>query len=129
YRGDDAAGLVVARRLRDLGVEALEQEGDPVALLEVFARRAAVVLVDAVQSGAPPGTVHRVDVSAAALPRALRGSTSAHAVGRGEAIDLARTRGLLPQHVVVYGVEGARFDSGAELSDEACAAVGRLVDE
>jgi hydrogenase maturation protease len=129
YRGDDAAGLIVARRLRERGVDALEQEGEPVSLVELFAQRDAVMLVDAVQSGAPPGTVHRVDVSDAPLPRKLRGSTSTHAVGLGEAIELARALGRLPPRVVVYGVEGAHFDTGAELSPEAHAAIERLVDE
>jgi hydrogenase maturation protease len=128
YRGDDAAGLVVARRLRDRGVDALEQEGEPVALVEVFAAHDAVVLVDAVQSGATPGTVHRVDVSDGPLPRKLRGSTSTHAVGLGEAIELARALGRLPRRVVVYGVEGARFATGGELSAEVEAAIAPLVD-
>jgi hydrogenase maturation protease len=128
YRGDDAAGLVVARRLRERGVEAIEQEGEPVALIDVFAARDAVVLVDAVQSGAPPGTVHRFDVSDGPLPRELRGSTSTHAVGLGEAIELARALGRLPPRVVVYGVEGARFATGAGLSYEVEAALAPLVE-
>ena len=61
YRGDDAAGLAVARLLRERGVEALDQEGEPVALVELLAGHGAVVLIDAVRSGASPGTVHRVD--------------------------------------------------------------------
>ena len=128
YRGDDAAGLVVARRLRERGVEAIEQEGEPVALIDVFAARDAVVLVDAVQSGAPPGTVHRFDVSDGPLPRELRGSTSTHAVGLGEAIELARALGRLPPRVVVYGVEGARFATGVGLSYEVEAALAPLVE-
>jgi hydrogenase maturation protease len=128
YRGDDAAGLVVARRLRERGVEAIEQEGEPVALIDVFAARDAVVLVDAVQSGAPPGTVHRFDVSDGPLPRELRGSTSTHAVGLGEAIELARALGRLPPLVVVYGVEGARFATGVGLSYEVEAALAPLVE-
>jgi hydrogenase maturation protease len=128
YRGDDAAGLVVARRLRERGLEAIEQEGEPVALIDVFAARDAVVLVDAVQSGAPPGTVHRFDVSDGPLPRELRGSTSTHAVGLGEAIELARALGRLPPRVVVYGVEGARFATGVGLSYEVEAALAPLVE-
>jgi hydrogenase maturation protease len=128
YRGDDAAGLVVARRLRERGVEAIEQEGEPVALIDVFAARDAVVLVDAVQSGAPPGTVHRFDVSDGPLPRELRGSTSTHAVGLGEAIELARALGRLPPRVVVYGVEGARFATGVGLSYEVETALAPLVE-
>jgi hydrogenase maturation protease len=129
YRGDDAAGLVVARQLRDRGVEAVEQEGEPVALVELFCGHSAVVLVDAVHSGAPPGTVHRVDASERSLPQELRGSTSTHALGLGDAIELARALERLPERVLVYGVEGARFDAGAELSGAVQASVARLVEE
>lgn len=128
FRGDDAVGLVVARRLRERGVEALEQEGEPVALLEAFADRDAVVLVDAVRSGAAPGTVHRVDVSNAALPAELGGASSTHLLGVGEAIELARALARLPARVVVFGVEGERFDAGDELSPAVAAAVEPVVD-
>jgi hydrogenase maturation protease len=127
YRSDDAAGLVVARRLRARGVEALEQEGEPVGLLEAFADRDTVVLVDAVRSGAEPGTVHRVDVSDGPLPARLRSSSSTHAVGVGEAIELARALDRLPPRVLVFGVEGARFEAGTKLSAAVDAAIDPLV--
>jgi hydrogenase maturation protease len=127
YRSDDAAGLVVARRLRARGIEVLEHEGEPVALLEAFAGRDAVVLVDAVRSGAAPGTVVRVDASDRPLPATLRGSSSTHAVGVGEAIELARSLGRLPRRIVVFGLEGERFDAGTSLSAPVEAAVDPLV--
>jgi hydrogenase maturation protease len=128
YRSDDAAGLVVARRLRARGVDAVEQEGEPVALLEAFADRDAVVVIDAVRSGAAPGTVHRVDVSERPLPAELGGASSTHAVGVGEAIELARVLNRLPPRVVVFGVEGERFEAGTGLSAAVTAAVDPLVD-
>jgi hydrogenase maturation protease len=128
YRGDDAVGLLVARRLCDRGLEAIEEEGEPVALIDTFADRDTVVLVDAVRSGSTPGTVHRVDVSDRSLPTALLGSTSTHAIGLGEAIELARALGRLPRRIVVFGVEGARFDVGAALSPDVAAAVPGLVE-
>jgi hydrogenase maturation protease len=128
YRGDDAAGLAVARLLRERGVEALDQEGEPVALVELLAGHGAVVLIDAVRSGASPGTVHRVDASTEPLPQELRGSTSTHAIGLGETIELARVLGRLPPRVLVYGVEGERFDAGEQLSPAVRAAIGPLAD-
>jgi hydrogenase maturation protease len=128
YRGDDAAGLVVARRLRERGVAALEQEGEPVALLEAFADRDAVVLVDAVRSGAAPGTLHRADVSDAPLPAELAGPSSTHLLGVGEAIELARALDRLPARIVLLGVEGERFTAGEGLSPAVAAAVEPLVE-
>jgi hydrogenase maturation protease len=128
YGSDDAAGLVVARRLRERGVAAMEQEGEPVALLEAFAGLDAVVLVDAVRSGAVPGTVHRVDASVQPLPARLFGSPSTHAVGVGEAVELARALDRLPSRVLVFGLEGERFEAGTSLSAAVEAAVEPLVD-
>ena len=128
YRSDDAAGLIVARRLRARGVNAVEQEGEPVALLEAFADREAAIVVDAVRSGAAPGTVHRVDVSKRPLPAELCGASSTHAVGVGEAIELARALDRLPPRAIVFGVEGERFEAGTGLSAAVTAAVEPLVE-
>ena len=81
------------------------------------------MLVDAVRSGAAPGTSTASTVADRPLPAGLRSSTSTHAVGIGEAIELARALGRLPRRLVVYGVEGRRFDAGAALSPDVAAAV------
>ena len=126
-RRDDAAGLIAARRLGALGLVAREHEGDPVALLELWRGAESVVVIDAVRSGAAPGTVHRLDASCAPLPAGLRGSTSTHAVGLAEAIELARALGRLPGRLLVYGIEGARFEAGTGLSPPGEAAVDSVV--
>jgi hydrogenase maturation protease len=118
WRGDDGAGLAVTRRLRELspaGVEVREIEGDATALMDVWAGADRVVVIDAAQSGAPPGTVRRFDAHAKALPaRLLRSST--HAFGVPEAIELARALGRLPATVDVYAIEGASFATGDRLT-------------
>jgi hydrogenase maturation protease len=127
-RGDDSAGLDVVVRLRDEpGVARVVHEGEAIELLEIWAAADAAVLVDTVRSGAPVGTIHRLDVSADALPAAFARASS-HMIGIGEVIELARTLGRLPPRVVVYGIEGARFDTGADLSPEVAAAIDSLAD-
>ena len=132
FRHDDAAGLEVVQGLRAragaAGIALGEQEGETLALLEQWDGTDAVVLVDAIRSGVPPGTIHRVEVTSQAIPASLRSSTSTHAVGIGEAIELARTLDRLPGRVLVYGVEGRRFDAGRGLSQEVEAAIGPLSD-
>ena len=128
-RGDDGAGPEVARRIAAGGVhEARESGGDPVALLDAWRAAGAAVLVDAVRSGAPAGTIHRFDASAVALPEALAGATSTHALGLAGAIELGRALGQLPARVVVYGVEGERFEPGERLSPRVGAALGELIE-
>lgn len=117
-RGDDAAGLIAARRLGGL-----EHEGDPLALLDVWEGADSAVLIDAVRSGAAAGTVHRFDAAGGRLPAWSRSSTSTHAVGLAEAIELARTLGRLPARLVVYGIEGEHFEAGTGLTPAVSAAV------
>jgi len=129
-RGDDGAGIEVARRVRERSrpteVEVRELPGDPTALLDAWEGHEAVVAVDTMRSGAPPGTIRRLDASREPLPTDLCGSTSTHAVGLGEAIELARALGRLPASLVVYAVEGRRFDAGAGLSAKVESAVSTL---
>ena len=126
-RGDDAAGIAVARRLReatDLDVRELQREST--GLLDAWQDRDAVVLVDTMRSGAEPGSIRRMDATETPLPSDLGGSTSTHAVGLAETLELARTLGRLPGRVVVYAIEGRRFEAGAPMSDAVRSGIDEL---
>jgi hydrogenase maturation protease len=128
-RGDDAAGLQVVARIGDEpGIGRRGHGGEPIELLDMWEGVDAVVIVDTIRSGAAVGTIHRIDASAERVPLTLRRASS-HTIGLGEAIELARTLGRLPERVIVYGVEGARFAAGDELSEELAPAIDSLVDE
>jgi hydrogenase maturation protease len=126
-RGDDAAGLEVVRRLRRGGCAvALELfQGDGAGLIELWRDAQAVVLVDATRSGTSVGTIHRFDASTQPLPAAI-GRASSHAIGVADAIELARSLDRLPRRVIVFGVEGARFEVGAGLSEGVVSALDAL---
>jgi len=129
WQSDDGAGLAVARRLRELvpeDVDVLELEGEPVTLVEAWAGADEAWVVDAVSSGARPGTVHRVDAAEAPLPRELS-TASTHLFGIGESVELARSLGRLPERLVVYGIEAAQISAGPELSPEALAGVEETI--
>jgi hydrogenase maturation protease len=129
YRGDDAAGLLVARRLRESapqGVAVFEQDGDGTRLMEAWTGAGFVFVVDAVYSGAPPGTVHCFEASVSPIPASLF-HQSTHAFGVVEAVELSRTLKRLPDRLVVYGIEGRNFEAGSGISDEVERAVDRVV--
>jgi hydrogenase maturation protease len=131
WRGDDGAGLAVARRVRELagaGVEVREIEGDATALVDAWSGAERVVVVDAAESGAAPGTVRRFDAYSRPLPvRSLRSST--HAFGVSDAVELARALGRLPDRLDVYAIEGASFTAGERLSPAVERAVAELASE
>jgi hydrogenase maturation protease len=120
--------LIVARRLKGRLADSftvLEQSGDGAALMEVLRGAETVIIIDAVMSGAAPGTIHRFEASAQPLPKdAFRCST--HAFGVAEAIELSRALSELPQSLVVYGIEGKNFAAGVGLSSEVEKAVGEV---
>jgi hydrogenase maturation protease len=129
YREDDAAGLIAASQLgREAGVpvELLDNAGDGTMLFDVWEQADTVVLIDAMRSGAPAGTVRRVDAGTADGPAGgpMLGA-STHGINVAEAVALARTLRRLPRRLIVIGVEGARFDAGEGLSPE----VRRALDE
>ena len=125
FRSDDGAGRLVVQCLRteiSRRVKVLEETGDGAELLEAWKEADCVFLVDAVQSGAPPGTIHRLDARVEKLPTWFSRS-STHSFGVAEAIELARTMGELPDQVIVYGIEGLDFSVGTELSPDVAKAL------
>jgi len=130
YRRDDAVGLVVARRLREAAPESvrvLEESGEGAALIESWQDADTVILIDAVHSGAKPGTIHRLDAREQPIAkRFFRFST--HAFGVADAVELARALGRLPPRLIVYGIEGKSFEAGVGLSPEAEAAAQAVVE-
>lgn len=121
-RRDDGAGLAVARRVRAAGIDVFEARGDLSSLVDSWAGKQRVIIVDAVRSGAVPGTLHRFDAAAAPIP-ALFARASTHAFGVAEAVELARALGRLPRSLVVYGIEGSDFSIGEGLTPEVALAV------
>jgi hydrogenase maturation protease len=129
-RGDDEAGLLVARRLQQLGWDAREQSGEVAALLSAFEEagreQRTVILADAVRSGAPPGTVLRWDAGRKPLPRQSF-HRSVHGLGVAEAVELAKALGKLPARLLIYGIEGAEFEAGTNPSAAVLAGVEEAV--
>jgi hydrogenase maturation protease len=131
FRGDDGVGVLVARRLRELalsGLTVLEQSGEGAALVEAWTGTDRVIVVDAISSGGRPGTIHRLEVDRHPLP-AHFSSSSTHAFGLAEAVELARRLDRLPASLVIYGIEGQSFNLGQDLSPEAEAAADKVVDQ
>jgi hydrogenase maturation protease len=125
--GDDGAGLAVARRLREEGGHNLDIRmcsGDTASLLGMWEGSEVVLVIDAADTGSPPGTVHHFELEESLPPlTATRSIGSTHKAGLADAISLAEALGRLPARLIVYLIEGACFDVGAPLSPTVAAAV------
>jgi len=133
FRRDDAAGLLVARALKaQVGqelekgkVSVIECTGGSFELMDDWEGAVTVIIVDAVASGADPGTVFRIEANNQPVPNQLfRYST--HGFNVADTIELARLLGKLPPKVRVYGIEGADFGQGPGHSEEMALAVERV---
>jgi len=142
-RGDDAAGLLVARRLHApaaasiavaiAGVEIpglviMEQSGESISLMDCWTVNDDVVLVDATAPRGTPGQVQRWNARADQLPEDIF-PCSTHAFGVREAVELARAMSGLPQTLLIYGIEGKQFFHGAPTSPEVERAVESVANE
>jgi hydrogenase maturation protease len=119
-RADDAAGPIVARmvapHLPD-GWSAMQHHGDLTVLMDLCEGMDEVVIVDAVVSGAPVGSIHHVNLLDESLPL-LAAAGSTHGIGLVEAVALARTLGRVPERLSLVGLEASRVAVGDAMSLE-----------
>src|SRR5579863_7119452 len=104
-RRDDRCGLDVIRALRQheaVPARILEGGEDATELLDLWADARRAIVVDAMVSGRPAGTVQRFEIGVGAAPSVLS-VTSTHGLSVGDAIGLARHLGRLPPSLVVFG--------------------------
>ncbi len=120
FRGDDAVGLKVVRSLessRPAGVRTMELTGDQSNLLELMRSTNAMIIVDAVQSSAPAGTIFRIEAGKERVPENFL-FFSTHSFNSLSAIETARTLGLLPRCLLLYGIVGKDFSHKIGLAEE-----------
>jgi hydrogenase maturation protease len=120
-RGDDAVGCEVAKAIGELrlpGVDVVEH-AEPIQLVDLVLGHPAVVVVDAMLTGAAPGVVRVFD----GLPAPDFGPSSTHSLGVGQALELAGLLGRLPHQLFLVGIEIAEVGTGTGLSDPVRAAI------
>jgi hydrogenase maturation protease len=129
-RGDDGAGPLSARLLEARACPGIEvrvlRSPDPAALLALWTWRSHVTLVDAMVTGAPPGTIRRWTLDDADFPAEDRG-TSTHGLGIAQAVALGRALERLPRHLELFGIEAGCVDHDRDVSAPVRAAAARVV--
>jgi hydrogenase maturation protease len=125
FRGDDAAGLLCARKLKKClnqnEAEVVELSGDISELLEAIPKWDAVIIVDAVQSIATPGTILRIDLVEASKS-ASHFNSSTHTLDLLKLLELLKNIDKLDTQVIVYGIVGSNFSFSTTVSADVNAA-------
>jgi hydrogenase maturation protease len=122
-RGDDAAGLESIRQWREkypetasrpeVQVEASELPG--LALLDMIKDVDAAILVDAVQSSALPGSIHRLNENN--LSSFTSDAKSAHGWGVAETLGMGRLLGGKDIPIRLIGIEAGQMTLGRGMSE------------
>lgn len=131
---DDAVGYHIFAALQEstlpAGVRLTYCGVGGVALLELLQEGdAGLIVVDAVQFGSAPGTLHRLDWEE--LPPVSEHAVSAHGIGLKDTIAIGRTLypERMPAQVVLIGIEGRCFDQlGGAMTAEVAAALPAAVE-
>jgi len=130
FRRDDGCGPRVVRALRgrlDPSVRLVERVNEWTELLDLWDGAELTVVVDAMRSGGAVGSVVRLEgeeLRRAALER----SPSSHGLSVRDAYELGWALGRLPRRLVLYLIEAADMEPGAELSPEVERAVGQAAE-
>jgi hydrogenase maturation protease len=134
-RGDDAIGLIAVERWAEvhpemansplIRVENLELPG--LDLLEAIAGAEKAVIVDAVRSGNPVATIHRLTENE--LLSFSPDSQTAHGWGVAETLKLGRTleKVDLPNEIRIIGIEAEQVEMGAGLSQAVSENIPKIV--
>ncbi len=128
FRGDDAAGVIAARKIKKEKlpyVKVILQSGEGTALIESWKNADLVIIIDASRSNAEVGEIFRFDAQKQKLPKSFF-NYSTHAFSVTESIELARVLNRLPPNLIVYAIEGKKFETGASLSPEVEKAIERI---
>jgi hydrogenase maturation protease len=128
--GDDGLGLAALARLTDqwslpADVELVDGGTWGMNLLPVIEDAGRVILMDAINTGAPPGTPQYL--SREQLPRYLATKISPHQVDLHDVLALAELRGTLPDDTVAIGAQPERVEMIAELTPAVAAQVDGVV--
>lgn len=124
---DDAVGFEVYQRLAGLEGRLEYCSTGGIDLLPLLDGESDMIVVDAVQLGAPPGTVHCIPWQS--LPRSSS-AISAHGLGLREAIEIGNILypEKMPKRITLVGVEGRCFNLTRDnMTEEVAQAIESVV--
>lgn len=128
---DEGIGVRVVEALEQRylipeGVQVMDGGTAGMELLDSIASREHVILVDAVNTGAEPGTV--VCLVDEEVPALFRTKISPHQLGISDLLGVLRVTGEMPKRMTLFGVVPFSLDTSVELSESMLPKVDELLE-
>jgi hydrogenase maturation protease len=127
---DEGVGVRVveamAQQTLPPGVEIFDGATAGLDLLDTLAHRRKVILIDAMDGEAEPGTVLRLQQEDLVQPDGA--GCSLHELGVLETLIIARRLGIAPREVVILGVRPFDVSCGLELSPQMARRIPRIIE-
>jgi len=116
---DDGVGVRLAQLLDERyrfppGVTILDGGTLGLDLLHYLEGKDRLVIVDAMETGGPPGTIVRL--TGDEIPVAFETKLSPHQMGLKDLLAVSRLQGTAPSEMVLFGVQPQCLELGMELS-------------
>lgn len=124
---DDAVGFEVYKRLATCNARLEFCSVGGIDMLPMLNGETDMIVVDAVQFGRTPGTIHVIPWDS--LPRSSS-AISAHGLGLRETIEIGNILypQAMPERITLVGIEGRCFNRTREhMSEEVCNAISMAV--
>lgn len=107
-------------------VEILDGGTSGIELLSYISGKDYLIIIDAIKSGNPAGTVLRVEGED--VPAQFRTRISPHQLGISDLLAAATLTDEMPKNMVLFGIEPKEIIMAIGLSDEVRASMGHLVE-
>lgn len=126
---DEGVGVRVIEAMQEMDlpddVELVDGGTSGADLVDMIADRGKLIVVDAIEAGAQPGTVFRLSAEDL-LPQDGQ-AISLHQLGLVESLTMAEQLGCAPQEVAIIGVQPGKVSPGLELTAEMAGVVPKII--
>ena len=127
---DDSVGVRAVEELEKMyrmpeDVELLDGGTSGMELLSHIREHDCLIIIDALKSGLPPGTVVRVEGED--VPARFMTRISPHQLGLSDVLAAATISGELPANMVLFGIEPKKVELGLGLSEEVRSSFDKLL--
>ncbi len=129
FTTDDGIGFLIADAIaaHDLrGVRVYKYIGEGISLTDLWQNASLAIVIDAVCADGLPGTVCRFEASPETINSGFF-NYSIHALHVGEAIEFSKTMNCTLPAIIIYGIHGADFGIGRQVTPEITTATPNIV--